>query len=117
MIGGKNHRLFSYHDDNKVLPLQHIRTVEELSEDFAFVNDSKLLNKIIMGNTKDFIKNIDFSTKPIADGLFAPHIENEQELMRNLIDTTFKSQYKMAVPEFVNKRIEKELEIINNKNF
>jgi DNA polymerase-3 subunit alpha (Gram-positive type) len=115
MIGGKQHRLFKFTEDNSVLPMLHYRNTQEMLEEFKFITDEKLLNDIVIENTYDFNNQVADDIKPINNKLAMPHIPNTPEKLRELVETKAKLLYGDEMKPLIRDRIDKELNsIIDN---
>jgi DNA polymerase-3 subunit alpha (Gram-positive type) len=117
MIGGKTHRLFSYRDSNEIMPNLHLRTADELSKELSFLNNNELVKEIVVDNSIMFSDLIENNIKPIADGLFAPHIEDEQNLLKKLVYTKMEKIYGATPNPIITERVEKELALIKLKDY
>jgi DNA polymerase-3 subunit alpha (Gram-positive type) len=117
MVGGRPHRLFSYRDSNKILPELHFRSTKEMIEEFSFLNDTDLINKIVIDNTYLFFESLEEGIKPIKDGLFAPKIEGSDKMLKEKIYENIHALYGDNPPKIVIDRIENELSIIIDKHF
>lgn len=119
-VGGINHPLAPYSRDRKAPfenPDQHFRSTIEMIEAFT-ANDFLTLEEaeeIVVENSNaiaDAIKPL----KPIKTGLFAPHIENVDKLLTDLVYENARKLYGSPLPEPVSNRIRAELKgIINNE--
>ncbi|MBF7095808.1 PolC-type DNA polymerase III [Alkalibacter mobilis] len=100
-------------DDFKNQPPLYYRTTEEMLEEFSYLGDEKA-REIVIHNTikiSDMIEKI----KPIPDGTFPPKIEGSDEEIRNMVMDSAKRKYGDPLPEYVEKRVSRELDsIINN---
>jgi DNA polymerase-3 subunit alpha (Gram-positive type) len=115
MIGGKQHRLFKYDEDNSVLPDLHYRNTQEMLEEFKFIADEKILNDIVIENTYEFNDQIENDIKPINNKLVMPHIANTPEKLRELVEAKARLLYGDEMKPLIRDRIDKELNsIIDN---
>lgn len=115
IIGGKRHRLFKYNDSNLVLPKFHFRTTSELKKEFAFLNDEKLINEIVVENT-NYIENlIEKNIKPIKENLHSPYIEGASDKLKKLIYERAYHFFGKQINDLVKARIDREINsIIDN---
>ena len=72
-LGGKRHRIFSYRDDNSVLPKLHYRTTNELLASFDFLGAQKA-NEIVVTNSNELLNKFDFNIMPVKDVLSSPQV-------------------------------------------
>jgi DNA polymerase-3 subunit alpha (Gram-positive type) len=118
LLGGKRHRLFSYGEDqNDVLPDLHLRTTDEMLNEFAFLNDQSLIQKIVIDNAYEFANAIDNGIQPLRHGLYTPKIDGVEEKMRSKVFERAKEIYGGSIHEFVKARIDKELKAIIDNNY
>jgi DNA polymerase-3 subunit alpha (Gram-positive type) len=116
--GGKNHRLYSYSESNEVMPDLHLRTTEEMIEEFSFLNNDELVKEIVVDNSIEFSNSLDDGIMPTPGNKpFFPHIENEVQLSRDLINSTLKNKYGDNPPQFILNSLQKEFDIIDAKSF
>ena len=118
--GGGLHPLAKYTRDEglEVIPSQHLRTTDEMLEDFSFL-DKELAYKIVVENTNkiaDMIESIEVipDTKGIP---FSPKIDNSEETVKELVYNKAHELYGEELPEIISKRIEDELKGIINGGF
>lgn len=111
-LNGKRHRYYRY----KSLPNQFIRNTIELKEEFAFLNNQEIIDAIVVKNSHLFNQEISNDIKPVKDGLFAPKMDNVDELLTAKVYETAKEIYGDTLPNEVQERLTKELNsIISNK--
>lgn len=107
-LNKKPHRFFKY----KTGPISYLRNTYEMIEEFNFLNDDSLVNDLVINNTHQIIKQIDFSLSPIRHELYPPKINGVNEKVKS---TVYENAYKMygkKLPQIVEERINKELDSI-----
>ena len=90
-------------------PDQHYRTTAEMLDCFAFLEDEELIKDIVIKNTNliaDMIENL----KPVPnDKLYTPHIENSEQLLKDLCYGRAYQLYGNPLPEVIQNRLDTEL--------
>ena len=118
VVGGGIHRLKRYPES----PLQHFRTTSEMLEEFSFLGPDRSY-EIVVKNTNliaDRVEKIQMFKKELfapRDDEFAwrgvPSIEGE---LKRMVDEKVHRMYGDILPQFVDDRLQKELNsIITNK--
>lgn len=113
-IGGTRHPLYVYDSDvrkNMKVPEQHFRTTQEMLDSFAWIEDSRLVQEIVVENTRKIAENIEVC-QPVPQGLYPPKIEGADEKLRKICYETAHQIYGKKLPEIVEQRLEKELHSI-----
>ncbi|MCQ2815343.1 MAG: PolC-type DNA polymerase III [Bacilli bacterium] len=116
-VGGLSHPLYPFkrasmkHFEN---PDQHYRSTKEMLECFSFINKEKAY-EIVVKNTNDIADSIESLLPVPNDHLYTPYIENVDQKLRDLCFNTAKELYGDPLPEFIEKRLNTELNgIISN---
>lgn len=118
LLGGKRHRLFNRSEGgNDVLPDLHLRTTQEMLEEFNFLNDQELIQKIVIDNTYEFSNQIENDIQPLKHGLYTPKIDGVEEKLKQKIYENAKKIYGANIHERIKDRIEKELKAIMDNNY
>ena len=112
-LNGRRHRYYKY----KCLPDQFIRNTKEMINEFSFLNDEDLVRNIVIDNSHIFYESISKDIEIIKRGLFAPKMDNVDELLKNKVYETAKEIYGENLPEQVLSRLDKELSSIISNNF
>lgn len=114
--GGGRHPL--NRKDIKSIPSMHLRTTNEMLEDFNFLGEDKA-KEIVITNTNKIADEIEeFDIIPDTKGIpFSPKFENSQETIRNICYTKAHSIYGDPLPSIVKDRLESELNGIINGGF
>lgn len=115
LLGGKSHRLYLYEGDNSVIPDNHLRTTEEMLDEFKFLKDEQLIHDLVINNSNEFMKMIPDHLTPLKNKLYPPIIENVEEKLTRFVKEQIKAIYGEKLDELIQKRVDKELSsIINN---
>ncbi|MGL4950610.1 MAG: PolC-type DNA polymerase III, partial [Mycoplasma sp.] len=112
-LNNRSHRYYRY----KKMPDQHVRTTEEMISELSFLEDEKFIYDIVVTNSNLFADEIDNNIRPIKDGLFAPKMDNVDEMMKTEIYKNALNRYGENLPSFVSERLEFELDAIIKHNF
>ena len=121
-VGGATHPLY-IRDENlrrkTKNPDQHIRLTDEMLNEFAWLNDDKLIEEIVLDNPEILFDLIEDNIHPVPDGTFAPHIENSGDKLRAICHKTAKRMYEFEgkVPDIVLDRLDMELDNIIRNGF
>ena len=101
-----------FDDYDNQAPL-YFRTTEEMLEEFNYFSSDEA-HELVVENPNKIYNMID-EIKPIPDGLFTPEIEGADEKIKTMSYNKAKSMYGEDLPEYIEKRLEKELNsIIDN---
>ncbi len=91
------------------IPNQYFRTTSEMLEEFAFLEDKKLVKEIVIDNPNKIIDMMDeievivYPEKP-----YSPIIEHSQEICRDLVFDKAHSMYGDPLPRNIEERIAQE---------
>ncbi|AGR41424.1 PolC-type DNA polymerase III [Spiroplasma taiwanense] len=116
-LGGVYHPLYDFKQRVKDNPDQHLRTTNEMLEEFKWLEDSELIHEIVIKNTLKISDMIDEDVVPIKFGLYTPKIENVDKLLSDECFKNAKELYGQTLPKIVNDRLEKELASIIKHGF
>ncbi|WP_031543146.1 PolC-type DNA polymerase III [Mesoplasma photuris] len=116
-LGGRRHPLYDFKGRITDYPDQHLRTTQEMIDEFEWLNNSDLVNDIVVKNTNKIANMIDADIAPVKDGLFTPTIENVDIKLRDKCYETAHEFYGDNLPDIVVSRLEKELESITKHGF
>ncbi|QGS52113.1 PolC-type DNA polymerase III [Spiroplasma tabanidicola] len=116
-LGGKYHPLYDFKQRVKNNPDQHLRTTNEMLEEFRWLEDSELIREIVIKNTNKIADQCDLDVKPIKSGSYPPKIENADKLLTEECYKNAKSLYGENLPKIVKERLEKELHSIIKHGF
>ncbi|WP_338971279.1 PolC-type DNA polymerase III [Spiroplasma endosymbiont of Panorpa germanica] len=116
-LGGSNHPLYDFKQRVSDYPDQHLRTTDEMIDEFNFLNDKNLVNEIVVVNTNLIADQIDAKISPLKSGSYPPKIDNVDKLLTDLCYKNAKELYGEVLPEIVSLRLEKELSSIIKHGF
>lgn len=119
-VGKKNHPLNPYNRDSFPPfenPDQHYRSTEEMLECFSFLEDKDLINEIVITNTNMIADQIDKILPVPNDHLYTPTIDNCENLLKDLCFKTAHELYGDPLPEFIQNRLDTELNGIITNGF
>ncbi|WP_339030464.1 PolC-type DNA polymerase III [Spiroplasma endosymbiont of Cantharis nigra] len=108
-LGGAYHPLYDFKQRVKDNPDQHLRTTKEMLEEFKWLENSELINEIVLENPNKIADMIDENIIPIKTGSYPPNIENVDKLLTDECYKNAKILYGEELPEIVKERLEKEL--------
>ncbi|WP_028273587.1 PolC-type DNA polymerase III [Atopococcus tabaci] len=98
------------------LPEAHLRTTNEMLEEFSFLGEERA-EKVVVDNPLKVVDMIEDGISPVKKDLYAPKIEGSEDEIRNLSYGEAHRLYGNPLPEIVEKRLEKELDSIIGNNF
>ncbi|AUB31841.1 PolC-type DNA polymerase III [Spiroplasma floricola] len=116
-LGGVYHPLYDFKQRVKDNPDQHLRTTNEMLEEFKWLENSELINEIVIQNSLALSDLIDKNIIPIKSGSYPPNIENVDKLLTDECYKNAKAIYGEELPEIVKTRLEKELASIIKHGF
>nr|WP_125153735.1 PolC-type DNA polymerase III [Clostridium rectalis] len=94
-------------------PPLYLRTTEEMLKEFEYLGEEKA-DEVVIKNTVKIADIVD-TVKPIPDETFPPKIDGAEEEIRKMTVEKAHNIYGEALPDIVEKRLNKELNsIINN---
>ncbi|MDO5088177.1 MAG: PolC-type DNA polymerase III [Leptotrichiaceae bacterium] len=106
---GMGRRVFSY--DKKL----YFKTTDEMLDEFSYLGKEEAY-EVVVENTNeinDMIENV----RPIPKGFYPPKIEGAEEEVRKMTYDKVHELYGEKLPDFLNERIEKELNSIIGNGF
>ncbi|CBH40301.1 PolC-type DNA polymerase III [Mycoplasmopsis agalactiae] len=118
-IKNARHYLFDYkkaEEGKLVIPNQRFLTTDEMLEQFAFLNDKKLAEEIVIDNTQK-IANMAENIEVIKNGLFTPEFDDSKKKLHDLVYKNAHAKYGENLPELIQKRIDSELNPIIKYGF
>ncbi len=113
-IGGARHPLYLYNQEKRykqIIPDQHFRNTREMLDAFAWLDDAKLINEMVIDNPHKIADMCD-ELKPIHSKLYTPVIEGSNEKLVDIIWENAKRIYGDPLDEFIEKRIKREIDSI-----
>ncbi|WKX02533.1 PolC-type DNA polymerase III [Candidatus Mycoplasma mahonii] len=115
-LGGVRHPLFKFNEENPVYPDQHILTTEEMIHAFDFLGDIKLIEEVVITNTKKIADQVE-KIQVIKEKLYTPKFGDSNMDLTDLVYRNAKKIYGAELPKLVENRIKKELEPIISYGF
>ena len=96
--------------DIQEIPSQHFRTTREMLDDFAFLNDEKLIRDLVIYNTWKIAEKIEEVEVIIDTGgiPFSPKFDHSREDVYDMVYTKAHSIYGEKLPHLIEKRIAEE---------
>lgn len=98
------------------LPAVHFRTTTDMLEEFNFLGQEKA-HEVVVENTRKIADKVDEAITPVKKELYTPKIEGSEEEIRQLSYNEAHRLYGEALPEIIEKRLEKELTSIIGNGF
>ncbi len=118
-VGKVNHPLNPYGRKNVAPfanPDQHYRSTEEMLEAFSFL-DKDLAYEIVVKNTNMIADQIEAIVPVPNDKLYAPKIDNCENILKDLCFNHAHELYGDTLPEFIQNRLDTELNGIISNGF
>lgn len=116
-IGGKRHRLYKYGSNNEVMPNLHYRTTQEMLNEFSFLNDSKLINEIVIDNPNQIASMFETNIQPIKNQLFSPSIPGAEEKLKAKIWENAHRIFGDNIEQMILDRINHEINSVINHGY
>lgn len=95
----------------------HYRTTEQMLSEFSFLNDSQVINDVVINNPNKILELFNFPITPIKEKLYPPFIPGVNEKIREKVYSNAHKMYGDNLPEIVENRIKKELDSIINHGY
>lgn len=117
LLGGQNHALNPYgRSKEKEFPNpdQHYRSTKDMLECMSFLGEEKAY-EIVVKNTNMIADQVEFIEPTPNTHLYTPTIENCDNMLREMCFNKAHELYGDPLPEYIEKRLNRELDgIINN---
>ena len=104
----------SFSDGDQQAPL-FLRTTDEMLAEFEYLGEDKA-KEVVVTNTS-LIADLVEDFRPLPEGVFPPRIEGSDDNLRNITRTKAREVYGDPLPEYVNARLERELDSIIKHGF
>ncbi|MBP3480255.1 MAG: PolC-type DNA polymerase III [Clostridia bacterium] len=99
--------------DADTQPPLYFRTTDEMLKEFSYLGQEEA-RRVVIDNTNAVADMVEELT-PIPDGMHAPELEGCEQELRDIAVSNCKRLYGDPIPEYVEKRLTRELDsIINN---
>ena len=121
-VGNVSHPLNPYDRQNGKVPQfenpdQHFRSTDEMLEAMSFLEDEELIHEIVITNTNMIADQIEALVPLPNDHLYTPTIDNCEENLTNMVYNRAKELYGDPLPEYIQNRLEAELNGIITNGF
>ncbi|CAT05400.1 DNA polymerase III polC-type [Mesomycoplasma conjunctivae] len=121
-VGGGSHNLFDHREredykKSHIFPDKYLFTTEELINQFAFLEDEKLIKEIVIKNSNLISDQIDNNIEIIKPGLYKPKFDNSEYKLKEFVYENAHKKYGKIIPEKIEKRIKRELNPIIEHGF
>ena len=112
-IGHRAHPLCDRKNPRAFTPSQYLRTTDEMLKCYDYLTSEECYEYVVTNTNKiaDMVEEI----RPIHDKLFTPTIDNADENLTKICYDTAHRLYGEQLPEIVEKRLEKELKVLQKK--
>lgn len=110
-IGGRPHPLLVRGNPRALTPDVYFRTTEEMLQCFPYLSDDECYEYVVT-NTNKIADMIDDNIQVVKDKLYPPHIDNVDNLFRDLCFKTAHETYGDELPDIVRERLEFEVDNI-----
>jgi DNA polymerase-3 subunit alpha (Gram-positive type) len=121
-LKGTRHPLNPYKPNREKMkyfdnPDQHLRTTQEMLDEFSFLGDDSLVKEIVIDNTHKIADQISSDIHPIHKSLSTPTIDNCDVLLREKVYSRAKELYGDPLPKPVQDRIDAEMKGISDHHY
>ncbi|MDO4814635.1 MAG: PolC-type DNA polymerase III [Gemella sp.] len=99
-----------------IMPMANFLTTQEMLNEFAYLDDSALIEEIVIDNTHKINDMIELVV-PLKKDLYTPKIPGAEDEVREMSYEKARRIYGDDLPEIVEKRLEKELDSIIGNGF
>ncbi len=88
----------------------YLRTTQEMLEEFAYLGEEEA-RRVVIEDPRAIADSIE-ELRPIPSGFHPPYLEGAEEEIRRMTIETAKARYGDPIPEYIQKRIDRELNSI-----
>jgi DNA polymerase-3 subunit alpha (Gram-positive type) len=99
------------------MPDLHLRTTDEMLDEFSFVKDEHIRNDIVINNAYKFIEEVENNLQPVKDKPYRPNIPGVDDKLINLVHNSAHGLYGDKIPEEIKTRIDHELKMITSNGY
>ena len=103
-----------FSDADRQAPLYY-RTTQEMLDEFSYL-DEETAKEVVIYNPAKIADECE-EIKPIPDGTYPPHIDGSDEELRRICNERMTALYGSPLPEYIEKRLNKELDSIIKNGF
>ena len=98
------------------MPDLFVRTTQEMLDEFSFLKDKELIQKIVIDNVNEFKSRIESNIAPLKKGNYPPEIPDAEKKLLDLVYENAKNKYGDVLPDLIKERLDKEVNsIVSNK--
>lgn len=115
-LGGEWHDLYDFQKRLKQTPLQHFRTTEEMLKEFAFLNDSQLINEVVITNPNLIANKIE-RIRCFDDQFVMPQFPDAGKKLQSVVKNKVLSKYGPSPDPSLRQRLDQELKNIIDANY
>jgi DNA polymerase-3 subunit alpha (Gram-positive type) len=119
-LKGVRHPMNPYHREKMKYypnPDQHLRTTNEMMDEFAFLGDKDLIKEIVIDNTHWVADQLSPDIKPIHDYLSFPTIDNCDVMLKEKVYKRAHEWYGEKMPQIVEDRLNAEMSGISEHHY
>ncbi|WP_033159653.1 PolC-type DNA polymerase III [Mycoplasmoides alvi] len=116
-LNNQYHRFFRKNNNiDQFVPSAHLRTTDEMIEEFSFLKSKKIINEIVVENGHKVLNLFNFQLiEPIKKGLYPPSLHGSNDNLKELVEINLLKRYGKNIPLIIKDRIDMEMNsIINN---
>ncbi|BDU67697.1 MAG: DNA polymerase III PolC-type [Candidatus Tyloplasma litorale] len=115
-VGGLYHPLYNFKNPNYEKPNAHLRSIDEIFEEFKNIFTKEEIIEITITNTKK-LQSLISEQKPIKDKLYPPKIDHVEKTFKDNIENEIKKLYGDKPNQQIRDRVEREVNSIVHHGF